>query len=804
MILNYLKIALRNIIRNKAFSFINIAGLTMGMAACLLMLLFIQRELSFENFIGDANRIYRVLTIDKALGTHNQRVGITMPAFGLEVTEKYPEIESATRLSFGGETLLRYEENPPIYAQRFRSADPNFLEFFGIDLIRGDPATALAEPYSVVLTKSLAKQFFGDDEGFGKTLVTGNGNDLLITGIMDDMPENTHLQFDALGTLLTQAALARENQPEGSTDPIWVESWNLVAMPTYAKFRPGAIVEGYDSTFTQFIRDNDVEENFFITLQPLYDVHLKSKDVIFDPVQNKGDIDNVYIFIAIALLTLIIAAVNYVNLSTARSANRAKEVGIRKVIGSMKQQLIIQFIGESILITFISIVLAFPLATIALPWLNNLAGASLEINILNNGVLLIFCLMMIVFVGIMAGLYPAIVLSSFRPVTVLKGSLGSGKKGNILRKALVVFQFSLSIALICLTLIVQNQMHFVNTKDMGYDREQVLIVDIQDREMAENIEIYRNELLNHSGFGAAALVGNIPGRTFGRTRIRPEGASDDENWIWSVLSTTPEALPTLGMEIVQGRNFSREMGTDTSGVVLMNETAVQQLGWENPLDKRLYFGDDDSVGVQIVGIVKDFHFAGLHQFIEPVVMFFQRNPGGVLIARINSGAVPESMKYAGEKWTEIFPNRPFKYKFMDEEFENLYRRDINTATIINSFSMMAIFIACLGLFGLASHSTAQRTKEIGIRKVVGASAPTIIRILVSDFVKWVLISNIFAFPLAYFAASKWLGNFAYRVDINAVPFIAAALVSLIIAILTVLGKSWHAATSDPVKALRYE
>ena len=805
MLKNYFKIFLRNINRFKLYSIINIVGLAVGMTACILILLFIQAEVSYENMHTRAEQIYRVLTIDKALGTNNQRVGITMPALGPALPENFETVEAALRITGGGRTLLRYQDQPAIYAEQMRSADANFFDFFDFPLLQGDPATALQEPYSLVLTESLARQLFGDDPPMGQTLRTGSGTELKVTGILQDLPANTHLEFDALGSIATVASQARANQPPGSTQPIWVEMWQLIAMPTYVRFAEGASIEGIAEKFTQLTRDNGVSENFEITLQPLRDVHLKSTDIIFDQVNNKGDLNSVYIFAAIALLILVIAAVNYMNLSTARSTERAKEVGLRKVVGSRRAQLIGQFLGESLLITLLALLLALPLTWLALPFLNNLAGSALVFDPVGNVPLLLFLVSMLVLVGVLAGLYPAFVLAGFTPVTVLKGSFKTGKKGTALRIGLVVFQFALSIALIGVTLIIQQQLNYVQHKDLGYHKEQVLIFDMFDQNMGQNLETFRTELLQHSAFADAATASNVPGRTFGRTRVRPEGVSDEDIWIWSVFSVSPEALPALGMEMALGRNFSREMATDTSGAVLVNETAMRQLGWDDPLNKRLYFGQQDSVGTGIIGVVKDFHFAGMHQNIEPVVIFpLNSSPGNLLAARIQPGRIPEAMEIAQAAWRDVYPDYPFNYSFLDEEFADLYRRDLNTGKIVNIFSALAILIACLGLFGLASHSITQRFKEIGVRKVMGASAGSIVRLLVLDFVRWVALANLFAWPLIWYGASKWLESFAYRIDIAPLPFLIASLAALAVAIITVISQSWRAALINPARALRYE
>jgi putative ABC transport system permease protein len=804
MLKNYFKIALRNMYRYKVFSGINIVGLAIGIAACMLILLFIQREFSFERIHHNASRVYRVLTIDRALGTHNQRVGITMPPLGLALQETFPEVEASLRITGGGKNLLKYGDRPGIYGN-VRSADADFFDFFDFKLRKGNKEKALSDPFSIILTQSLAKQLFGDEEPLGKTIQTGNGNDVKVTGILQDLPDNSHLDFDALLSISTLISTAKANQPPNTGQPIWLENWQMIAMPTYILLKDGTSPEGLDEKFTKLCRDHGVEQNFSITLQPLLDIHLHSTDIIFESAANKSDIKNVYIFSAIALLLLLIAIVNYMNLSTARSTRRAKEVGVRKVVGSLRSQLLSQFMGESLLITFIALLLAFPLAEFALPLLNNLVGASMSLDLFQNSGMVIFLVTALFFVGILAGIYPAVVLSNFKPVTVLKGNFSSGRKGTALRKALVVFQFSLSIALIGLTVVVQRQMYYVQHKDLGYDREQIVIFDMTDPKMGQMIETFRKELTKSGSFVSAAISTNVPGRTFGRTGLRPEGASDQDIWIWSNFYVSPETIPTLGMRMAHGRNFSREMGSDTVGVVIINETAVKQLGWDDPLRKRIYFGNSDSTGAQVIGVVKDFHFIGLHQPIEPLVIFpLSGFPGSVLTARIQPGRMPEALQYAEQKWHEIYPDYPFSYSFLDDEFNNLYRRDISTAKIVNIFSILAIFIACLGLFSLSSHSTAMRLKEIGVRKVMGASTGLIIRLLVFDFIRWVLLANIFAWPLAWMTASKWLNSFAYRITLQPLPFLLAGIIALIIAVVTVLSQSWRAALINPARALRYE
>ncbi len=806
MLRNHLRVFVRHFNRHKLYTFINITGLAVGMAACIVILLFIRSELSHETMHRDADRTYRVLTIDKALGTHHQRVGISMPALGPALPDAFAEVESSLRLTFGGQTMLRYENRPSVYAEQMRSADPNFFEFFDYKLLRGDPRTALVEPYSVVLTESLARAVFGDGtDPMGKVMASGNGYDLTVTGILQDLPANTHLDFDALGTTATVAAQSAANQPPGSSQPSFLETWQAIAMPTYVKFVQGASAAGFDERFTKLARENGVGENFDVTLQALPDVHLRSADIIFDPASNKGDIKNVYIFAAIAVLILLIAVVNYVNLATARSTDRAREVGMRKVLGSDRSQLILQFLSESVLTTFVALVCAVLLALGAVLWLGNLSGVNFFFDVRTGLLVAGFLLGLLLIVGILAGLYPAFALASFKPISVLKGAFRSTKQGRSLRVGLVVVQFALSIALIASTGIVQKQLHYINTLDVGYQREQVVLFDMVDQSMAQSLDVFRDNLVQHSSFVSAAPSSNVPGRTFGRTRVRPEGVSDENIWIWSQFAVSPGTLPTLGMEMAQGRNFSRERGTDSTGVVLINETAARELGWNEPLHRRLFFGPQDSVGTEVIGVVKDFNFANIHQNIEPVVIFpLNTSPGQLLAARIQPGRVSEALAHAEARWRDVYPDYPFTYTFLDAEFDDLYVSDRTTGQIVNVFSGLAILIACLGLFGLASHATTQRTKEIGVRKVLGASSPGIIRMLVTDFTRWVALANLIAWPLAWYASSRWLDGFAYRIDVDPLILLLATIVALIVSVLTVLGQSWRAAAMNPARALRYE
>jgi putative ABC transport system permease protein len=805
MFLNYLKIAFRNIIRQKGFSFITIAGLTIGMTCCLIILLFIQYELSFENMHADRDHIYRVLTIDKAMGTNSQRVGITVPALGPAIPEAFPEVKDFLRATQQGQVLVNYDDEPAIYLQKMYSADANFFDFFGFKLLEGDPATALEEPYTIVLTETEEERLFGEVSGMNKVLKTGNGYDLTITGIMEDAPDNTHLSFTAIQSFATRIAQARANQPEDAQQPIWIESWQMIAMPTYIRFHDNVDITGWDEKLTQLARDNNVGENFDITLQALNDVHLRSTDIIFDgSITNKGDISNIYIFAAIAILVLVIASVNYMNLSTAKSVQRAREVGMRKVLGSDRSHLIKQFLGESLVITFISLMLVIPVTELVLPWLNNLNNTSITMDLLNNWLIPIFLFSLLVIVGLISGFYPALILSGYKPTTVLKGSFKSSRKGTLLRTILVIFQFTLSIALIGSTAVVQKQLKYIRTKDIGYDREQVILFDMADNIMQQNITLFKEELAKHSAFEKVATAGNVPGRTFGRTGVVPEGAAEDDIWIMSRVSFSGDTFDALGMEIVEGEKFRPDI-TRENATVIINETAVKELGWENPLEKRFFFGPTDSIGVYVSGVVKDFNFIEMHQNIEPVIIFpMIQFPGSVVIGRIAPGQINPAMDHITKVWGEIYPDHPLSYSFMDDEFNAIYDRDQITGKIVNIFSLLAILIACLGLFGLASYAITQRTKEIGIRKTLGASTGLLVYFLTFNFMKWVLISNLIAWPLIYIGMKKWLQNFAYRTELDAGIFVLASVLSILIALLTISFKTISAANTNPADALKYE
>jgi putative ABC transport system permease protein len=804
MLKHYIIIALRNLWKSKLFSLINIAGLAIGMAACTMILLYLQHELSFDRFHPAVDRTYRVLTIDKAIGVSSQYVGIAMPPLGPALASTLPEVETYCRISGERRVLMEVNQTHHIYADPVRDADSTFFDVFGFKLLKGDPHTALKEPFTAVITQGLAKRLYGSADPMGKTFKTANGFELTVTGLVEDPTECSHIHFESVFSMATTEQIARQQQPPNATTPIYLEVWNLIAMPTYVRLKAGASVEGFKAKLNPFIRSHNVDENFELTLQKVADVHLHSSNIVFDINSHKGDASTVYALSAVAVLILLIASVNFMNLSTARAASRAREVGMRKVVGSVRSQLVTQFLGESILLALIAMIFALSLVELFLPWLNNLSGYHIKLNIFGNGILAAGLLGLVLVVGVLAGSYPAVVLSSFQPIDVLKGSFQTSARGSLLRRVLVVVQFALSIALICGTLVVNSQLRYIHTKDLGYNRDQVLVLDLFSRPLQKSSQSLRSEIAASPHVAAVGASNAIPSRQLGRASIRLEGAPDTEKRIWSNMVVDYEFLSTLGIQLIKGRNFSRDFPSDTFNSVLINEAAAREIGAGDPLGKHLFFDTNDTTGGYVIGVVKDFHFASLRQKIEPLVVFLSEQGNPTLSIRLKAGSIPAAMSYIEGVWKKINPEHPFLYNFLDDEFDRLYRQDTNFAKIGNAFSGLAIFIACLGLFGLASHTTEQRRKEIGVRKVLGASVFSVSRLLIFDFIRWVALANILAWPIAFVVSRRWLEGFVYHTDISWIPFVVAGGIALIIAVLTVLGHAVRAATANPVNALRYE
>jgi putative ABC transport system permease protein len=785
MIKNYLKIALRNIRRHKGYSFINIAGLAIGMACCILILLWVQDELSYDRFHGNASDIYRVIQ-DINFTDHSTTWTITQGPLGPSLEKDFPEIIRAARITWRGFRLTYSEKS---FDERVGMADGSIFEMFTFPLIKGDPATALSEPRSIVLTEETAEKYFGTEDPLGKTIKADNRYDFLVTGVMKNIPRNSHLQFDFLIPFIFGRELKYT-----------VDNWRNSQFRTYVQLQKGIPYQEVVQKISGYLyKKPTLEKDARLNLQPLTRIHLYS-NYEFD--QAHGDITFVTIFSVIASFILLIACINFMNLATARSGNRAKEIGMRKVVGAYKKNIIQQFFGESILLAFIALLFALILVWLLLPVFNNLSAKELSLDVSGNPWILLGLISIALFTGIISGTYPALFLSAFRPVKVLKGASQSSSKGSVFRKILVVFQFSLTILLIICTTVVYTQLNYMRNRKLGYDKEYMIYTGMRGN-MRSKFEAVKNELLQNPNILAVTATSNVPtyGYSFSNSLWRWDGQNPDEETLMRAVFVDYDYFKTFRMEIVEGRSYSKEFSTDASDAIMVNEAAVKAMGMESPVGKRLSIGDNN---FKIIGVVKNYHFRSVRQEIDPLILIYNPRPSGVLFARLKSENISQTIGDIENTWKKFAPGYPFRYRFLDEAIDNLYRAEQRVGTIFKYFSFLAVFISCLGLFGLASFMAERRTKEIGIRKVLGASVSGMVVLLSKEFTKWVLVSNLIAWPVAYYAMSRWLESYAYKTNIQLWTFIIASVLALIIAVFTVSYQAIKASLANPVESLRYE
>lgn len=722
---------------------------------------------------------------------------------GPTLVRDYPEVENAVRLnSWRARTSLTYQ-GLQFYEDGIFFADQSFFSVFSFPLIKGDPETALQLTNTMVLTESAAEKYFGTDDPMGKVLKANNQTDYTVTGVCRDVPQNSHFHFDMLASFETQFAQNRR------MENIWLNFNNHVYLLLSRDADPGALEAKFPALVEQYM-GKDLKAlggtiNFY--LQPLRDIHLHSH--LEGELEGNGNILYVYIFAAIALFILIIACINFMNLATARSATRAREVSMRKVAGAHKGALIGQFLGETVLFSLIALAIALVLVWQALPYFSAISGIEMKIRPELLPWLIPTFFGLILFVGLAAGSYPALYLSSFEPATVLKGSFKAGKAGSRFRGILVVGQFIVSITLIIGTSLVLNQLRYMKKKELGFDKANILVTQIRDRNMLQALDSIKAQLKQVPGVLAVTSSSIVPGGQPNVSIFMPEGFADDESQIMEQYRVDEDFFPTLGIEIVQGRNFSKEFSTDPEESVIINQTAAEKFGWENPIGKTIRIPDDINDENEmifeartVVGVIADFHLASLHKVIAPQII--DNRPGGTLSLRLSPENTSSTLSRLKELWGVIDPGRPLDYFFLDESFDAQYRAEERLSGIFSSFTVFAILIACLGLFGMASYMAEQRTKEIGIRKVLGASIPGVVALLARDFVKLVLIANLVAWPLAYYFMSRWMQNFAYRAGIAPWIFFLTGLAAMTIALLTVSYQSIRAALSDPVRAIKYE
>ncbi len=795
MIRNYLLVALRQLGRNKLYSLINILGFALGLTVCMVITLYVYDDLSYDRMHSKADRIVRQYTIDHAAGVTSSYVGITNPPMPAKMKEVVPEVEDAVRVSHWGQAPLQRDPEHAVMTEHLLAAGPEFFNIFDFELIRGDRATVLSEPDVILLTPEMAHKLFGDDDPIGQTITVGGPqNEVRVAGIVADCPNNSHLQYDAIFSL-----------HETEDFEQWLTNWNSLAAIGYLLLKPGADLAHVEAEAQRLWAENGEVDVWEPKIQPLLDIHLKSAHMLYDYNSAKSDITQVYALLVIGVFVLLIAAFNFMNLSTARSLKRAREVGMRKVVGARRREMIVQFLGESILTTLIATIIAVVAVELLLPTLNNFFQKSLTLDILTNPVVAPTLIGFGIFVGVLAGFYPAVVLSSFKPVTVLKGEYRSGKGGVRLRQILVVGQFTVSVALIAGTLIVSQQLQFIRKMNPGYNRENVLTFTVGGQQFGPLRPVLMEQLAKLPDVVSISASTNVPGRTHGRTGIDPEGVDEESTWIVSAVTIDDKFLDNLQIGLVDGRNFSPEFGADTTSSILINEAAAKHLNWDDPVGMHMYTGPDSArQEFTVVGVVQNYHFASMKHQIEPMVFWYDPDGGGVVTVRLRAGQVHQGIAAIQKVYNEVIEGQPFEFTFLDDEFNDLYQDDRNFANVVRGFSVLAIVIACLGLLGLSAYAAETRRKEIAVRKVLGSGEGRILGMLAVEFLKLVLIASVISAPLAYFGMQRWLEEFVYRIDLTALPFVMAALIAMAITMLTVSWQAWRAARTRPAMVLRAE
>lgn len=805
MLRNYMKVVVRNIIRHKGYSFINILGLAVGMACCIVIMLYVQDEFSYDRYPETPDRIYRIVTNIYSSERGEISTARTPPPWGPVLAKDLPEVENYVRMKTPQVSwMVSYRPgNKKFYEKGWYFADETVFDFFNLKMIQGNPETALKEPSTVVLTESTARKYFGSDDPIGKVLRIDNSFDFTITGIIEDIPQNSHFQCQLLASFATFLTVETGYGLNYGNDM-------RQAFPdlyTYVRLQEGHTVEGFEQKLAGFIDKyhgeflNRFNVDMKASLQPLTDIHLRSNREA--EIQANSDIAYIYIFSAVALSVLIIACINFMNLATARSAGRAREVGVRKVVGAYRTQLMMQFMGESVFMAILSLIMAIGLVYLLLPLFNALSGKFLALAFTDTGFLLGMA-GIVVLVGIIAGSYPALFLSSFHPAAVLKGSSKAGtSSGSTLRKVLVTVQFVISIVFIVGTGVVSDQMTYMQNRNLGFDKEQVVVMSLGDPNQRSIYLRYKNLILQSPAVLAVAGLQSPPGGLLGTIGFIPEGAEEGETMLMDFFGVDHDFIDVLKIELAEGRTFSRDFSTDSTQAFLLNEAAVRQIGWDEPIGKEVRFGPQAPFAPKVIGVVKDFHVKSLHTEIEPLVIAIVTNPVYLAI-RIAPGDFGNTLAFLEQEWGTVYPNDPFQYSFLDEDFDNLYQTENLRGQVFSIFSVLTIFIACLGLLGLASFTAEQRTKEIGIRKVMGASVLNITMLLTKDFVKLVVAASIIALPIAYIVMNDWLQNFAYSAGLSPWTFILAALAAVVITVITVSYQAISAALTNPADALQYE
>lgn len=808
MLKNYITIAFRNLWRNKTFSFINIFGLSVGMAACILITMWVQSEISYDTFHEKSDRIFRV---DRK-GSWKEKdyhVPATGALYGQALVDEFPEVENSVRL-FPQMSSVKDFRNI-FHKDIILFTDNSFFEIFTFPIVSGDKVSSLREPNSVVLTEKMAEKYFNEKNPMGKLLSIEYGDKIInlkVNGIIKEFPDNSHMHFDILASLNTYEKL--------NTNKLF-ESWTSNFLYTYillndkadisvlsTKFK-GFVKKYLSKPFEGFLGDIDITTIIHLHATPITDIHLKSNTGI--EIENNGNLTMVYVFSIIALIILLTACINFMNLSTARAGKRAREVGLRKVSGARKFQLISQFLGESVFVSLLSMVIAISIVELLLPTFNYFTDKTLTWSSFFTGYNLAYLVCIALLTGLLSGIYPAFFISSYKTSRVLKGEATTTK--GTLRKILVILQFAISIALIISAIVIFQQQKLFNEKSLGFDKQQMMVLNVESSEVSNNFKAFRNQLMMLPGVENVSTSNNIPSNTnFNSNAFYLKGTPQEDFSEFQNFHIDYNFIETYKMEIVAGRNFSKDFGSDVKGI-LLNETAVKELRLQKPEDIiGKFIMESNSQGKEleykVVGVVKDFNYMSLHNKINPLILYISEKAVSYIYIRMKSNDINHLVGAVEKEWTSYFPGKQLNYSFMDERLNKFYKGEKKIQQIIFSFTIFGIFISCLGLFGLATFSAEQKKKEIGVRKVLGASVSGIVLLLSSEFTKWILVSNLIAWPVSYYFLNKWLDNFAYRISISWWVFVFAGVIALGIALITVCFQSVKSALDNPVNSLKYE
>ena len=795
MLKNYIKFAIRFLSRNKLYTFINLSGLTLGLASCLLIISYVQQEMSFDNFHEHSDDIYRVNLMSKGQ-TEVRRASAISPPMGPALTNELPEVVTSVRLRHANNVLVSIGEER-FYEDRIFFVDSTFFDVFSFPLISGDPASVLDQKHSAVITKALADKYFPNEDPVGKTISIDNDLILRITGVIGEAPAKSHLQFAML------ISFSSFEVPHGY--PVTLESWGWTSFPTYVRLHEGVDIDAMKSKLHHFIASHMGEETagrVALYLQPVRDIHLRSKEITErDGTAPKGDITYVYGLLAIAMLILGIAVFNFTNLSTTLSLKRVREIGVRKTLGAKRSILFFQHVTESLLLVLGSLLLAIALLEIFSAPISNLLQHDMSIPAGLHRENLPLYLLLVFIVGLAGGLYPALFLSGYSPTKALKGKLNIKSSKVPVKNVLVVFQFFITIGLIAAGLVVSRQMNYLSERDLGFDQDRVIAVQMIGEELHQRYVSTRDQLRQNPYVYEVTAAGNLFDGQNGSVPIQEVGNDESRNRV-SLFGTHYDFGRVMDLKFVEGRDFSEDFATDSSNFIL-NESAVKMLGWEdNPIGKKLLL--NDTWEGEVIGVVRDFHYASMHEEITPLILYIPRAYQDYVFIKAKAGPVNEILASIENDWARINPDMPFDYRFIDNHIQQLYQSDQQFTMLINSFSVLAIFLACIGLYGMVSFHVEAKYKEIGIRKVLGASVKQVVNLLSVKFLGLIVIAAILAMPLGWLLMEDWLTNFAYRIPLDVWSFVSALLLTFVLAGATVALQTVRAALGNPIDALKEE